>query len=217
MLDLKAKLLAAGVVTEKQIKNFDQNEEQKRERNKKNKSEKQKKKRGRAQSSAKNEVGLDEKALWERRIQKLQNAGKSEQYETIRNWVERERLDSPKKMQSEEAERFHFSKPDGGITWITLEPSERERIKSGQAGIIAFMSHNGLSHCVVPREVALDVHQIHPEWLRKLENYDFEIFMAKPQGGEATEARAKAKEIDDTANDNSAPEPHDAQESKGLG
>jgi uncharacterized protein YaiL (DUF2058 family) len=185
MLDLKSKLLAAGVVTEKQVKKVEEAEARKRERKKRHQNSKQKDSRPQRGSPSKKAGGFDEKELWQRRIRKLQKAPKSEQYSTIRGWVERARLDSAKAVGSEEAERFHFTKADERITWITLEPDTREALKKGEAGIIAFMSHNGLSHCVVPRDLALDIHQIRPEWLRKLENYAFEPLMVKPEPKES--------------------------------
>lgn len=169
MLDLKAKLLEAGVVTEKQVKKVEAEEEKKRQKKK----FKKKKSPKAPRSSQGKQKQVDEKDLWQRRIRKLAQAGKSEQYEVIRGWVEKHRIDSPKRILSEEAKKFHFVKMDNGISWITIEAEVEASLQKGEYGIIAYMSHNGLSHCVVPRDLAADVHQIRPEWLRKLENYDF--------------------------------------------
>lgn len=202
MLDLKSKLLAAGVVTEKQVKKVEEAEARKRERKSRHKKSNQKPTGARSEAGSKPASGLDEKALWQRRVGKLQKAPKSEQYATIRGWVERVRLDSVKSVGSEDAERFHFTKADERITWITIEPDTRDALKKGEAGIIAFMSHSGLSHCVVPRDLALDVHQIRPEWLRRLENYTFEPLMVKqePKGSESisdnTDALSDGRDVD---------------------
>jgi uncharacterized protein YaiL (DUF2058 family) len=133
MLDLKAKLLAAGLVTEEQVK--------------------------RVEAEKKDPA-------WHKRLEALKSAGKSEQYDAIRGWVDRHRIDSKTAVPSEQATRFHFQKSDGAIGHITLEPDVHAKLAAGEAGIVAFMGHNGLEHAVVPADLARDISYIKPEWLR---------------------------------------------------
>lgn len=149
MLDLKAKLLAAGLVTKDQVDKVEAEQQAKKQKRK---------------PPSKHD---DEAARWAKRIKELQAAGKAEQYEAIRGWVDRSRLDQAKGL-SETAERFHFAKADGSISWMSVEPDVKEKLGKGEAGIIAYMSNNGLTHAVVPADVAKDVHAIRPEWLRVL-------------------------------------------------
>lgn len=123
MLDLKSKLLAAGLVTEAQV----------------------------------------ERAGKKRPLNPLAGLSKSEQYELIRVWVTRNRLD-----KGIGTEKFFFEKPDKSVSWLSLEPNVLEKIQSGDAGLIAFMSHSGLAHAVVPRDIAEDIIEIFPNWCRVL-------------------------------------------------
>ncbi len=123
MLDLKAKLLKAGLVTEKQI----------------------------------------ERAGQKRPPNKLKGLGKAEQYETIRRWVEKNRLD-----KGIGTEKYFFEKPDKGISWLSLELEVKAKLDSGDAGLVAYMSNNGLAHTVLPRDIVEDIVDIFPDWLRVL-------------------------------------------------
>jgi uncharacterized protein YaiL (DUF2058 family) len=150
MLNLKDKLLKAGLVTAEQVKKVEDEEAAKRS-----------KKGGRTAAD-------DESDRWRKRLEQLKAAGKAEQYEVIRGWVERHRLDNKTAVPSEEATRFHFAKGDGSIGHVTLEPDVQAKLSAGEAGIIAFMGYNGLEHAVVPADLAKDVHVVKPEWLRAL-------------------------------------------------
>ena len=123
MLDLKAKLLAAGLVTEKQI----------------------------------------ERSAIKRPPNKLKGLPKAEQYELIRLWVTRNRLD-----KGIGTEKFFFEKADKSVSWLSLETSVITQVQSGDAGLIAFMSNSGLAHAVVPRDIAEDIVEIFPDWSRVL-------------------------------------------------
>jgi uncharacterized protein YaiL (DUF2058 family) len=150
VLDLKAKLLAAGLVTKDQVDKVEAEQQARRDKKK-----------------APPKRVDDDGARWAKRVAELAAAGKAEQYDAIRGWVERLRLDQAKGL-SETAERFHFAKQDGAISWMSVEPDVKAKLGAGEAGIIAFMSNNGLAHAVVPADVAKDVHKIRPEWLRVL-------------------------------------------------
>ena len=109
----------------------------------------------------------DERKRWEKRLTDLKAAPKSEQYEVIRGWVVRNRLDDQKTI-TETAERFHFGKSDGSIGWVSVEPELRARLAAGKAGVIGYMGFNGLEHAVVPDDLARDIASAKPEWLRTL-------------------------------------------------
>lgn len=225
MLDLKAKLLKAGLVTEDQVEKVEQEQEQERQR-KKERREAEKTRRaagggpgkgprgpadgkgreakgrgdgrggkgrgkGRGPGRPGSEAPPDDGELWQKRVKKLAAAGKAEQYDAVRGWVERTRLDAVKGLPSENADRFHFDKGDGTISWVTVEPDVAAKLKEGQAGIIGFMSFNGLAFCVVPREVALDVHQVRPDWLRALSDFTFDLLPIEATG------KKKKKRTDD--------------------
>ena len=123
MLDLKSKLLAAGLVTEAQV----------------------------------------ERAEKKRPPNKLIGIPKSEQYELIRLWVTRNRLD--KNMGTE---KFFFEKPDKSVSWLSLESDILAKVQAGDAGLLAFMSNSGLAHAVVPRDIAEDIIEVFPDWCRVL-------------------------------------------------
>lgn len=145
MFDLKAKLLEKGLVTKEQADKA---------------------------SADKNKASSKHRAVdfIEVDRQKAQNQLKSqtkaEQYITIRKWVDINRLDKPGLAHIDD-EKFFFE-VDGQLTWLTLKPDVVEAIKTGHAGIIAYMSNHGLTHAVVKRDIAEDVKSVFPAWLRVL-------------------------------------------------
>ncbi|MFZ9887072.1 MAG: DUF2058 family protein [Myxococcota bacterium] len=178
MLDLKAKLLKAGLVTEEQVHRVEAEEQAVRDR--------RREKHAQGKTRAKNSAPPPSEAeRWQRRVEGLKEAPKAEQYETIRGWVQRTRLDPVKGLPSDGADRFHFARHDGHISWLTLEPEVKAALAEGRAGIIAFMSHNGLAHCVVPRDVAQDVGTVRPEWVRHLDGFDVVTLAPKETGSAA--------------------------------
>lgn len=104
-------------------------------------------------------------------IAALQRGNKGEAYDAIRRVVEQQRLDPAHGIPGEHAEPFHFSTATGQLSRLTLEPAARDALTDGRAGLIAFMSHHGLAHCVVPRPLAESVHAIFPLWLRVLKDH----------------------------------------------
>jgi uncharacterized protein YaiL (DUF2058 family) len=174
MLDLKAKLLAAGLVTADQVKKVEDEQEAK-----KRKAEERKAARGGGDKRDRKGRDIDEKVAerdhkeeeaqrWRKRLDELKAAGKAEQYEVVRGWVVRHRLDDKTAVPSEQASRFHFARDDGTIGHVTLEPDVQQRLAAGEAGIIAFLGFNGLEHAVVPADLARDIAYVKPEWLRSL-------------------------------------------------
>lgn len=152
MLDLKAKLASAGLVTKEDIERAE-----KEKRRAKNKG----RGKGRSGPPAPAHLGLP--------VQKLRDAPKAEQYETIRRWIEKVRLDPAEAVPSDSAKTFHFARANGKIGKLMLEPDLIERLKKGSAGLVSYMSNHGLAHAVVPTEGAKAVAEIFPLWLRLLE------------------------------------------------
>lgn len=101
----------------------------------------------------------------------LQKAGKGAAYDAIRRLIERARLDPLHAIPGEQAEAFHFTTASGQLTRLMLEPEARTQLGEGSAGIVGFMSHHGLAHCVVPRVVAEDIARLFPYWLRVLKDH----------------------------------------------
>jgi hypothetical protein len=115
--------------------------------------------------------------------------------------VERHRLDNPKAI-SESAVKFHYLKPDGAIAHVSLEPDVQQKMAAGEAALISFMGYNGLAQAVVPKDLALDVAAIKPEWLRVLAGVTDQAeptaeAIAESEIAEAHAAEAKA--VDDAA------------------
>lgn len=196
MLNLKAKLLAAGLVTAEQIKKVEDEEVARKERERERRETQRasrdqrdaRRGQGRPASKHPDKQGArgggrrddaderraardhkeEEAQRWRKRLDELKASPKSEQYDIIRGWVQRHRLDDRTAVPSEEASRFHFARADGTIGHVTLEPDVRERLAAGEAGLLAFMGFNGVEHAVVPADLARDVAHVKPEWLRSL-------------------------------------------------
>lgn len=116
---------------------------------------------------ARREHEWTESLKWRARLDDLKAAGKSEQYDAIRGWVMKERLDNNKAI-SDVAEKFHFVSYAGALSSLTVEPELKERLSNGGAGIVGFVGYNGFEHAVVPGDVAADIKAIKVEWLRHL-------------------------------------------------
>lgn len=169
MLDLKAKLLAAGLVTQDQVNKVEQEKEAKRLARKQQKNGKERHHKSNHQAA----LSDDDYEQKQRRkqVEQLKALPKSDQYAKIRGWVERNRLDKPDGTLSETAEKYFFPKVDGTVTWLTLEKAVHDKIIDGSAGVMLFMSNYGLTHCVVPRDIAEDVAEVFPLWLRVLKDH----------------------------------------------
>jgi uncharacterized protein YaiL (DUF2058 family) len=238
MLDLKAKLLAAGLVTEDQVARADEEKKRQQERLERRRdaptarsggpraegrdgprpdrpvgepraqTEKRPPRPPRPPREQKPQLSDDER--WAQRVAKLAALPKSEQYDVLRGWVERTRQDDPKVLPSENAERFHFPKGDGSIGWVTIEPDLKAALSEGRSAVVVYMGFNGALHAVVPREVALDIHKVRPEWLRALAEYEFEPLAITPprkrkKKGAANDADASGIESESAALDDETP------------
>lgn len=183
MLDLKSKLLAAGLVTQEQVKKVDEEKEQARkarqERRQAAKEGPRPNNRPRPHHDRRTERPKKPAQPFEnfeakqrdKQLALLKTLSRNEQYDMIRRWVERNRFDKHTAQLPEKTERFFFQKMDGSITWLTLDAAVHTQVTDGKAAIIAHMSHHGLAHCVVPVDIAEDVAQVFPYWLRVLKDH----------------------------------------------
>jgi hypothetical protein len=146
VLDLKAKLAAAGLVSKEDIARAEQ-----------------KRGRGPAAKPAPAAPGLQPKPA----VLKTKNKG--EIYDAVRKLVDRVRLDPLGAAPSEEAQQFHFPTFKGTIGRLTLEPAIAASVQDGSAAIVAYMSNNGLAHAVVPAAAGREIAEVMPLWLRVLQ------------------------------------------------
>jgi uncharacterized protein YaiL (DUF2058 family) len=115
---------------------------------------------------AKREHQWEQSLRWRGRVPELQAAGKSDQYEAIRGWVMKLRLDNSQ--ITDAAVRFHYPLYDGSIAHLTVEPEVQAMLAAGEAGVVAFIGYNGREHAAVPGDVARDVGILQPPWLRHM-------------------------------------------------
>lgn len=146
MFDLKAKLLAQGLVTKEQVDKVTAERKPSAKR-----------------STTDNFLNKER----EKALASLKAENKGEQYNIIRRWVEKNRLDKESHV-SLDCEKFFFNSKDNQVTWLTLRQDVIEQIKSGSAAVISYMSNHGQTHAVVPRDIGEDVGEVFPDWLRVL-------------------------------------------------
>lgn len=159
MLDLKAKLASAGLITQEDIARAEKSKGQGRRKDGASSS-----KAGKAgRSTASQASGMEVP------VAKLKGKPKGEIYETVRKWVEHYRLDRAGGIPTETAQPYHFVQMTGKVGRLTLEPEVLTQLQKGEAGVVAYMSNHGLAHAVVPVPTARSVAEIYPLWLRVLE------------------------------------------------
>lgn len=171
MLDLKAKLAAAGLVSAADIAAAERKPGPAGPRSTGPRGHDPKASPARGNPQPKPQQKPQQKPRPLLDIAALQRGNKGEAYDAIRRVVEQQRLDPAHGIPGEHAEPFHFSTATGQLSRLTLEPAARDALTDGHAGLIAFMSHHGLAHCVVPRPLAESVHAIFPLWLRVLKDH----------------------------------------------
>lgn len=157
MLDLKAKLALAGLVTEEDIRRVEDS-----------KRGKGKSKGGKSKRRGKGSGGGGAKAAHKLDVARLKTLARGEAYAAVRRWIERVRLDVPGKPPSEEAKSFHFPTAKGSVGRIVVEPDAHGWLGEGTAGVVAYMSNHGLAHAVVPADAARTLVEVFPLWLRAL-------------------------------------------------
>lgn len=151
MLDLKAKLASAGLVSAEDIERVEQ--------------EKAKRRSAQKAASPGQPRGPDTAGLPLRQLLEL---GKAERYTAVRKWVDKVRLDVPGAVPTEAARNFHFPASSGKVGRLVLEPEVTKALEQGEAAVIAYMSNHGLAHAVVPAAGARAVAELFPLWLRVL-------------------------------------------------
>lgn len=153
MLDLKAKLASAGLVTPEDIERVEKSKNKRKNKSKGSK--------GVARKQGTDSVGLS--------VSKLMGKPKAEVYEAVRRWVDKVRLDRAGSIPSETAQTFHFAEASGKVGRLYLEPAVIDSLRKGEAGVIAYMSNHGLAHAVVPSAGAAAIGELNQMWLRMLE------------------------------------------------
>lgn len=142
MLDLKAKLAAAGLVSDDDVRRAEARKGKGKGRKGKGKGNKRPR--------------LD--------VAGLRAKPRGAQYAEVRRVVEASRMDAAGPAPSERARAFHFPKSDGTVGRLFVEHPTADAIASGHARIVGYMSNHGLAHAVVPTEVADAVVALFPEW-----------------------------------------------------
>jgi hypothetical protein len=157
MLDLKAKLAAAGLVTDKEIEDAQKRRPSKSSRPSHGSSKSSTRSNGpRPNKGPKKAPKLD--------VASVTAQPRGEQYVEVRRVVEATRLDAAGPAPSERARAFHFPKPDGTVGRLFVEAAAADALEGGRAKIVGYMSNHGVAHAVVPTAVADAVVQIFPEW-----------------------------------------------------
>lgn len=152
MFDLKAKLLEKGLVTKEHVEKITAE--------KQNRNQKQ---------AAPFHPAREDFAAKERvkALNALKSEAKADQYLTIRKWVDINRLDKTSHSLID-CEKFFLTGKDNQVSWLSLKKEVVQAIGRGDAGVIAYMSNHGLTHAVVPRDIAEDVSEVFPDWLKVL-------------------------------------------------
>ncbi len=197
MLDLKAQLAAAGLVTQEQVKAIDEEKEreraaklakaearraasQNRGQNQRNhsphKAHSNKKPGQNRSKNTRNNRG----AKQERKGPDLKAMGRGEAYDRIRKIVAHSRLDDKERtIPLPDDQTFNFVTAGGTIGRLYLTEETVTSLKQGKTAISSFMSNHGLSHCVLPKAVALELAEVFPLWLRHLRGH--EPLMEEPE------------------------------------
>ena len=157
MLDLKAKLASAGLVSQADIDRVDAN---------KKKSQSKSKSKGKGRGKGKGGPGKSQARALD--VAALKEAPTGEFYDAVRRWVAKARLDRQGGVPGEHCKPFHFAEISGRVGRLTIEPKLAEQVQAGEAAVIAFMSNSGLAHAVVPAAGARDIATLKEEWLRFL-------------------------------------------------
>lgn len=147
VLDLKAKLAAAGLVSKEDIARAES-------------------KRGGRDRGAKPEPAAP---CLQPKPAVLKTKNKGEIYDAVRKFVDRVRLDVVGAAPTDEAEQFHFPSFTGRIGRLTLEPPIVAGVRDGSSAIVAYMSNHGLAHAVVPAAAGREIAEVMPLWLRVLQ------------------------------------------------
>ena len=171
VLDLRAKLAAAGVVTNEQVDKFEADQAAARDNKRAQKAQEESrlggsraKRRSAKQSKKHQGSGID--------VDALKKLNRGDAYTRIRKIVEHSRLDDKERtIPLPDDQIFNFVTSKGKVSRLYLTAKTVESLTSGKSAISSFMSHHGLSHCVLPKEVALAFSEVFPLWLRHLQGH----------------------------------------------
>lgn len=202
VLDLKAKLAAAGVVTKEQVDKFDKDQEVARTKKRVDQEKAAERKAARSKSSdakdgngnrgngrrrnanqsngkrgnakqgngkhhrSKRPEDLDPSGI---NVAALKALNRGDAYARIRKIVEHSRLDDKERtIPKPDDQIFNFVTSKGRVSRLYLTAQTVKGLAEGQSAISSFMSHHGLSHCVLPAAVAVALAEVFPLWLRHL-------------------------------------------------
>ena len=155
MLDLKAKLAAAGLVSKEDVERAERKEAERRAK---------KQERGKGKPAAQPRAPEEPKLA----VAKLKDKPKGEIYDAVRKLVDKVRLDPVGPAPTDEAAPFHFAQANAKVGRLVLEPGVVVQLGDGSAGLVSYMSNHGLAHAVVPAACARDIAELMPLWLRVL-------------------------------------------------
>ncbi len=155
MLDLKAKLAAAGLVSQEDVAKAEAARNRPQRGNQ----------RGGQRGSKPAAAPPRPAAL---AVAALRAKNKGEIYDAVRRFVDRVRLDVVGTPPTEAAEPFHFAGHTGRVGRLVLEPEVSARLLDGSAALVSYMSNHGLAHAVVPADAGREIGQVMPLWLRVL-------------------------------------------------
>ncbi len=262
MLDLKAQLAAAGIVTAEQVKAFDEKEAKAKEaREAKAQQRKSGPPRGNNQNKGGQNKGGQNKGGQNRggqgrsnsgqgnggqsrsnssqgnggqaknrnhqggkgrgkggqprsSVDELKAMGRGEAYDRIRKIVAHSRLDDKERtIPLPDDQTFNFVTSTGRIGRLYLTAATVASLKNGKTAISSFMSNHGLSHCVLPKEIALELAEVFPYWLRHLHGHEPLIEVPEdPTAEEATQEASAAPEAKPAPEASAAPEAKPAPE-----
>lgn len=156
MLDLKAKLASAGLVSKEDIARAEQA-----------KAKAKSKRKGKGKGRGKSKGPAAKGGVRRLNVAALEGAPKNELYDAVRRWVDKARLDA-RGMPTESSKAFHFAEVTGRVGRLMLEPALAKEIEQSRAAVVAYMSNSGLAHAVVPAAGAADIASLNEEWLRVL-------------------------------------------------
>ncbi len=218
MLDLKAQLEAAGIVTAEQVKAFDE-KEAKAKAARKAKAQQRKSGGGGGKGKGQGKQGKGPRNAGQGKgkargqnkggrgknqgrcsADELKAMGKGEAYDRIRKIVAHSRLDDKERtIPLPDDQTFNFVTASGSIGRLYLNAETVASLREGKTAISSFMSNHGLSHCVLPKDIALDLAKVFPLWLRHLRGHEPIVEEPEEDASKGTsEAKPEEAQNDDT-------------------
>jgi hypothetical protein len=163
VLDLKAKLAAAGLVSKEDVERAERKA--------------QGRKGGKGPGKPAPPRAPEAPRL---AVASLHGKPKGDVYDAVRRFVDQVRLDPVGAAPTDSASAFHFPQTTGKIGRLVLEPEVVAQLGDGRAGLVSFMSNHGLAHAVVPAGCAREIAELMPLWLRVLAGDERAGLLASP-------------------------------------